>query len=145
MKTAMITALISLLVFASCSTQVEPFKYGTDICYNCKMGIIDPKFGGELVTKKGKNYKFDDVGCMVRYLKSGLLEQKDIAQTAVINFEKQNDFINVNKAIFAASDAIRSPMNFNAAAFSSKDAADKFLADKPGKELNWNELYNKIE
>ena len=145
MKASITSAVISLVVLASCSTQVEPFKYGTDVCYNCKMGIIDPKSGGELVTKKGKNYKFDDVGCMIRYLKSGLLEQKDIAQTVVINYEKQNDFIEVSKAIFAASETIHSPMNFNAAAFSTKEAADKFLTDKPGKELNWNELYNKIE
>ena len=144
-KAALVTSLIPLLILTSCSTQVEPFKYGADICYNCKMGIIDPKFGGEIVTKKGKNYKFDDVGCMVRYLKSGSLDQKDISQTVVINYEKQNDFLDVSKVTFAAGDAIRSPMNFNAAAFSTKEAADKFLSDKTGKELNWNELNKKIE
>ena len=109
------------------------------------MGIADIKFGSELVTKKGKIYKFDDIGCMVRYLKSGALEQKDIAHTVVINYEKKDDLLDVNKTAFAVSEEIRSPMNFNTAAFAGKEAAQKFLSDKEGKILTWNEIYNRIE
>jgi len=144
LQAALVTALIPLF-FASCSAKPEPFNYGKDICYNCKMGIIDPKFGAEIVTKKGKLYKFDDIGCMVRLLKSGSIEQKDIAQTVVINYEKQNDFLDVKKASFAASNILRSPMNFNIAAFASEEVATKFLSGKNGNEMTWDELYKRIE
>jgi copper chaperone NosL len=140
-----IAAIITAVSFSSCSAQPEPFNYGTDVCHTCKMGVADIKFGNEIITKKGKVYKFDDIGCMVRYLKSGVIEQKEIAQTVVINYEKKGDFIDVNNAAFAVSQEIRSPMNFNTAAFTNKEVATKFLAGKNGKILTWNEIYNKIE
>jgi copper chaperone NosL len=109
------------------------------------MGIADKKFGNEIITRKGRILKFDDIGCTVRYLKSGSLDQKDIDQTVVINFEKANDFINVNNAFFVVSEEIKSPMNFNTAAFASNESASNFLSGKNGKVMKWNEIYNKIE
>jgi copper chaperone NosL len=141
---AIVTAMVTIFL-TSCSVQPEPFKYGTDICYTCKMGIADVKFGSELVTKKGKVYKFDDLGCMIRFIKSGTIEQKDIARTVVINYEKKNDFTDVNKAVFVVSEEIRSPMNFNTAAFADKEAAGKFLTGSKGNIMTWNEIYNRIE
>jgi copper chaperone NosL len=140
------SALVLLTIFlTSCSAQPEPFKYGTDVCTTCKMGIADIKFGNEIITKKGKIYKFDDIGCTVRFLRSGIVEQKDIDQTVVINYEKKDDFLNVNKAVFVISEEIKSPMNFNTAAFTDKERATEFLKGKTGKLVDWNELYNKIE
>ena len=55
-QTALKLALLLLLPvfsFSSCSSKPEPFRYGQDICHSCKMGIVDPKFGGELITAKG--------------------------------------------------------------------------------------------
>ena len=139
-------ATVMLTVFlTSCSAQPEPIKYGIDVCYTCKMGIADIKFGNEIITKKGKVYKFDDTGCMIRYIKSGSIEQKEIAQTVVINYEKKDEFLDVNKAAFVTSEEIRSPMNFNTAAFADKAAATRFLTGKIGKIFNWNEIYTRIE
>jgi copper chaperone NosL len=140
-----VTMSLLTVLLVSCSAQPEPFKYGTDVCHTCKMGIVDIKFGNELITKKGKVYKFDDVGCAVRFLKSGTIEQKDIEKVVVINYEKKDDFLDVNKASFAVSEVIKSPMNFNTAAFISQEAATKFLSDKTGRTLNWNEIYSRIE
>jgi copper chaperone NosL len=142
LSSALVTSFI-LFFLVSCSSQPEPLKLGKDICHLCKMGIADARFGGEVITKKGKVFKFDDIGCMVRFIKSGGIEQKDIAQTVVINYEKQNDFINSDKAVFLAGETIKSPMNFNIAAFPDADAANKVI--RGGKTLSWNELYQRIE
>ena len=139
-----IAASLALLL-VSCSARPETFKYGTDVCYTCKMGIVDIKFGNEIITKKGKVFKFDDIGCMIRYLKSGSIEQKDIAKTVVINYENKDEFLDVSNASFAVSEEIRSPMNFNTAAFTNKEEATKFLEGKSGKIFNWNEIYSRIE
>ena len=144
LNAALVTALIPLFL-TSCSAKPEPFKYGTDVCYTCKMGIVDTKFGNEIITKKGKIYKFDDIGCMIRYLKSGVIEQKEIEQTVVINFEKKDDFLDVKKAVFVTSKEIRSPMNFNTIAFANKEAAANFLVGKVGRVFSWDEIYSKIE
>jgi len=132
--------VLLLLFFVSCTIQPEPLKYGVDICYSCKMGIADTKFGAELISKKGKVYKFDDIGCLTGFLKSGAVEPVEIAQTLVINYEKQNDFLNADKAFFVISEEIRSPMNFHTAAFGEKKQAEEFLAGKKGKILRWNEI-----
>lgn len=136
--------LLSLLL-GSCKAQTEPFKYGTDNCHFCKMGIVDTKYGCEVVTKKSKVYKFDDLVCMARFLGSGILPEQDIALKVVINFEKQNDFIAVDKAVFWTSPTLRSPMGSNAAAFRNQEAANAAGASKEGTLLNWNEIYTKLK
>ena len=105
------------------------------------MGVADPKFGSEIITGKGKIYKFDDIGCMIRFMKADGIEKKNIARTVVVNYEKQNDFIDAAKAVLIISESTKSPMGFNIAAFSNKESISKF----GGKTFSWNELYNKIE
>jgi copper chaperone NosL len=138
-------ALILSLFMSACSAKTEPFNYGKDNCHFCKMGIIDPKFGGEVVTKKSKVYKFDDIICMARFLQSGTLKEGEIAQKVIINFEKENNFLDVNKAIFWVSPELRSPMGSNTAAFSSKQAAEKASTGKEGQLMTWEEIYKKIK
>lgn len=141
---ALATSLV-LFTLSSCNTKPEAFKIGTDICYLCKMGITDTKFGGELITDKSKIYKFDDIGCMIRFMKGSELNKNNIASTWVINFEKPNEFIDANKAVLVASPLTRSPMGFNLAAFSHQDAAAKVVAGTSGKIFSWNELYAQVE
>jgi len=138
-------SFFSVLVIAGCKPKTEPFDYGKDNCYFCKMGIADPKYGGEIVTRKSKVYKFDDVVCMVRFLQSGTLKEKEIAQKVIINFEKENDFLDADQAVFWVSPQLRSPMGSNAAAFSSQEAAEKAKAGKDGQIMKWEELYNKTK
>lgn len=141
-----VASLVFISILASsCSAKTEQFKYGQDNCYLCKMGIIDPKYGAEVVTKKSKVYKFDDVICMARFLHSGVLKEEEIAQKVVINFEKENDFVNVDKAVFWVGPSLRSPMGSNAAAFVSQQAAEKIKAGKEGQLLNWAELYQRLK
>lgn len=141
LSSALVTSFI-LFSLASCSAQPEPLKLGEDVCHLCKMGIADAKFGSEVITKKGKVFKFDDIGCMIKFMKAGGVEQKDIKQTVVINYDKQNDFIATDKAVFVIGGSIKSPMNFNIAAFTDATAAAKI---PEGNTLNWNEVYQKIE
>ena len=138
------TATLGMLI-ASCTAKTEPFSCGKDSCYFCKMGIVHAKYGGEVVRKKSKVYKFDDVICVSRFLKGGTTPEKDIKQTVVINFEKQNDFFDINKTVFVVAAEVRSPMNSNAAAFASKEAAEKFNTGKAGIVLSWKELQSKLQ
>jgi copper chaperone NosL len=148
-KTKLVSAMVPVIFLSifisSCSTKPEPFKYGKDDCYFCKMGVVDTKFGGEVITKKGKVYKFDDVICMVRFLKADGVKENDIEEKVIINAEKENDFVDVSKTIFWISPELRSPMGSNAAAFSSQQAAEKAKNGKDGQLMNWDELYNRIK
>jgi len=114
---------IILLFLISCNTNPEPFKPGKDNCYACKMAISDTRFGAELITKKGKIYKFDDLHCLAGLLLSNAVEEKDIAQTLTINFNRPNSFVDVNKAVFLTGEGVKSPMGSNAAGFPTKEEA----------------------
>ncbi|MBI3137441.1 MAG: nitrous oxide reductase accessory protein NosL [Sphingobacteriales bacterium] len=129
----------------ACRPGPTPFVYGKDICYTCKMGIIDPKFGAELITKKGKLYKFDDVICLNQYLKTGATEEKEIRQTVVVNFEKGNEFLDIHTASFLVAPDLKSPMGSHAAAFATKTNAEKARQEIKGELLNWKELSAKLE
>lgn len=137
--------LAGLVWLSSCSTGPEPFAFGKDLCHTCKMGIIDPKFGAELITKKGKIYKFDDVSCLNHYLKSNATETSDIRQLLVINFEKENDFLPIDQVVFVLGPAVKSPMGSHAAAFASRDKAEKMNATLQGELLSWKEVTGILE
>jgi copper chaperone NosL len=131
--------IISLL---SCSGKPEPFTYGSDICADCSMTIMDPKFGAEIVTKKGRVYKFDDAHCVIEFTKGNKIQPADIAQTVFIDYENNKNFLDVQSALFVVSPQLKSPMNSNAAAFSSKASADKIAAQTNGEVMNWEQLQN---
>jgi copper chaperone NosL len=139
-----LTSLLLVVLFSSCSSQPEPFRYGQDLCHTCKMGIIDPKFGGELITTKGKLYKFDDLNCMALFIRSGKVPQNQIEKMVVINYEKEQDFIEVQKSYFLLSPAIKSPMGGNTAAFASQEAAQKLNNEVNGKIIRWNDFCEQV-
>ncbi len=139
------SAIALTLSIMACSAKTEPIQFGKDQCSFCKMTIMDPKFGGEVVTKKGKVYKYDDVICLSQFLHSGIVKEEEIAQVVFVNFEKENDFISSEKAMFWVSSALRSPMGSNAACFSSPESAKKASQEKEGRLISWNELHQQFK
>ena len=137
----MTAALLPLLLLYSCQTNPQPFEAGKDTCHFCKMGITDTRFGGELITKKGKLYKFDDLVCLASYLKAGNEESTAISRTLVILFNHPNEFADAEKAFFAADPALRSPMGSNTAAFSTRQEAAQFVKQQPdARIINWQDI-----
>jgi len=146
-KSAPVLAIFSicLLTLISCNTKAETFVPGKDNCHFCKMSITDTRFGAEVITKKGKIYKFDDLHCLAGFLGSKVVEEKEIAQTLTIDYNKPNSFIDVNKAFFLVADELKSPMGSNAAGFSSKDAANSVKKSGAGELLSWPALLQKLK
>jgi copper chaperone NosL len=136
---------IILSVFATaCNTEPAPFLLGQDTCVDCKMTIMDPKFGGEIITKKGKVFKFDDAHCLANFIKNGTVKTADIAKTVFIDHGKANHFLDVNSLFFVVSPQLKSPMNSNAAAFPDAASAQKIATQTGGKIVKWNELMNSL-
>ena len=130
--------LIALLSFTSCASGPEPIRYGKDNCHHCKMTLTDKRFGAEIVTQKGKVFKFDDLNCLVNFLKSGEVPAENIAQTLSVNFKKTGQFVDVHQAFFLENEAIKSPMRADVASFSEQKDLDAVKAEiGGGKELNW--------
>ena len=143
-RKSVVIASVVLLTLASCSAEPQAIAFGKDLCDECKMTIMDPKFGGEVVTKKGKVFKFDDAHCLANFMKSGKVADGDIAQTVFLNHQENNTFLNAAEAQFVVSPQLKSPMNSNAAAFADKGTADQKATQVSGTVMNWNTLLNKL-
>jgi copper chaperone NosL len=143
-KTVLAAAMVPVLLFTSCTTRPEPFAYGKDSCDDCRMTIMDPRFGGEIITKKGKIYKFDDAHCLVNFIKGGNIKQADIAQTVFIDYENDKNFLDVKSAWFVVSDQLKTPMNSNAACLSTKQTAEQKAKQINGSVKNWDQLYQSL-
>jgi copper chaperone NosL len=104
------------------------------------MTISDVRFGVELVTKKGKVFKFDDVHCMAAYLKTNDTEPDNIKNYYLSNYSGKHQLIPVDAALLLKSDGLRSPMGGNVAAFDNKDSLLVIQKYFSGNTITWSEL-----
>lgn len=128
------------LCLGGCSTKPQALRIGQDNCDFCKMTISDNRFGAEIVTKKGKIFKFDDEHCIIGFLNSKTVAKQDIAGIYFTDFSVPNELINVEQAHFLQSPALKSPMNGNVAAFSNEDSMQKIFQQLNGNKISWEEM-----
>lgn len=127
-------------VMTACSVKPEPLQFGKDACHLCKMTLMDNKFGGELVTKRGKVYKFDDINCMVNFYNSGYEPVEDFQHKLVIDYTNPGKLIEADFTHYLKSDKIRSPMASQIAAFADEATMKKFKQDWKAIYLSWQEV-----
>jgi copper chaperone NosL len=132
--------LIIAFLILGCEVAPQPLEYGIDACHTCKMTLMDPKFGAEIVTEKGKVYKFDDINCMVDFYNSGYESTDKMAHIMVIDFSQPEKLIQARDAFYIKSNQIRSPMSSGIAAFETEAEMDKHKKEWKGIWLSWGEL-----
>ena len=133
---------ISLL---SCNVAPEPLQYGKDSCHTCKMTLMDKRFGAELVTQKGKVYKFDDVNCMLNFYNSEGNSPEVFSYKLVVDFTHPAKLINAADAFYLKSPEIKSPMASQVAAFEKKESMEDFKKQLSGIYLVWGELVTQFK
>ena len=126
-----------LLILNSCKAGPEPLILGKDHCSFCQMTFSDLRYGGEIQTKKGKIYKFDDSYCLLSFIESKEVDSKSISTVYFTDFAGDHQLVESGKAFLLQSDLIRGPMNGNMVAFSSEDSLKKLERQYPGKALKW--------
>ena len=134
----MLTAALSLA--AACGARgPEPIAYGSDACAYCRMQIVDPRFGAELVTTKGRAVEFDSIECLVAYYKQAA-GAHDVASVWVSDFRHPGTLIDATRARFVDLGPGKAPMGRGWAAIAdSTDAAAIGIAD-PAAIKRWTDL-----
>ncbi len=137
--------LVASLQMIACAEKgpVE-IHYGQDQCEYCKMTIADKRFGTELVTSKGKAYKFDSIECLAAYRYTSSLSAENIQSMWITDFGYPGSFLDVDKAQIIASERQKSPMGMGLVAVATKQQAEKLIEVVGGMTLPWNEVINLV-
>ncbi|WP_127126205.1 nitrous oxide reductase accessory protein NosL [Pseudoflavitalea rhizosphaerae] len=139
-KTALIISCALMFTLSSCSGGPHPIKFNVDVCDHCKMTITDPKFGGELLTKKGKIYRFDDAKCLSGFLHAGTVKKDDVKNIYLLDYANQGQLLDASSSVLLKSQELKSPMGGDLAAFASKEAAEQFQKQFNATLTSWNEI-----
>lgn len=107
------------------------------------MTIVDRQHGAELVTTKGRVYKFDAIECMVHYLQQEGEEQ--FALFLVNDYLAAGELVDARTATFLISPAIPSPMGAFLSAFADENAAGRVAREKGGTLHDWVSLRPVLE
>jgi copper chaperone NosL len=137
--------LFLLFTLTKCGGKPEPINYGSDECEFCRMLISDKRYGAELISDKGKVYKFDSIECLVNFalVKNLIGDEKQIM--LVTNFRKPENFINCKKAFYVHNESFRSPMGLNVSSFGDQKSAQKFLSENGGAGFSWFDVIEKVK
>jgi len=128
------------MLFSSCSHEPQAIKYGAEACDFCKMTILDGKYASQVISTKGKVYKFDDSHCLFEFLKNGGVWRNEIAGIYFSDFAGSGKWLKSDQAIFLKSDKLRGPMGGTVAVFTSEAVAKTMNAQVGGEIVTWQEL-----
>ncbi len=102
------------------------------------MTIVDKIHGAQIVTDKGKVFKFDAAECLIRYHND--LENNEGYLLFTNHFETPEAFVPMKDAVFLISEALPSPMGAFLTAFKTNAKANQLKEEKGGALYSWEQL-----
>ncbi len=134
-------AIVLFCVFlAGCHTGPGVITAGKDHCYFCKMTITDVKYTAEIVTTKGKVYKFDDMHCLLAFTGAKMIDEVLIKDIYLSDFTGNHSLLKADESFLLQGGDIRGPMNGNIIAVSNKDSLEKLALHFNASETTWQKL-----
>lgn len=131
-------------ILTGCSLEPKPISYGQDQCAFCKMTITDARYGSELITKKGKIFKFDSAECLIDFVATEEVQEKNIHSLLITDFATPENFTDAKTAHYLISQNLPSPMGADLTGFHNKADAEKFRAEYDGRLLTWGEVTREL-
>ncbi|MBK5214387.1 MAG: nitrous oxide reductase accessory protein NosL [Flavobacteriaceae bacterium] len=143
MKSFIFLGIITALLI-SCNVSPQQIEYGTDACHYCNMTIVDRQHASQVVTTKGKAFKYDAIECMIHSSQEELKDTK-IALYLVADFNQPGQLMDATSASYLVSNQISSPMGANLSAFENEKAAQKTKEKFTGELFSWEEIQNHLK
>lgn len=134
-------ACIGFLVSA-CTIEPKAIDFGNDDCDYCKMTISDSRFGAEVLTKKGRVYKFDDMHCVNGFLEDEIVPEDQVHSIWLVDFSNPEHLIRAEKSFLLYNEKLQSPMGANIAAFEKEEELHKYHTEHSGEILKWSDFLN---
>jgi copper chaperone NosL len=101
------------------------------------MTVSDPRFAAELVTRKGRIFVFDDVGCLATFTATGPVPPDQVQGVWVTDLRHPGTLIPAQDAMYLRTDSLRTPMGSHLVAV-PRQAADSLRSALGGELLDWS-------
>jgi copper chaperone NosL len=112
---------------------------GARSCDYCRMTISDERFGGQLITTKGKVYAFDSIECLASFY----LQQPAIGENSTVwvaDYANPGHWVAADTALFARSEQHQSPMGLNLVSFAAGSDTRLALGATSNAPLRWPQV-----
>lgn len=138
MKQIFLFSVLAIFLF-SCEVKPAKIEYGADACHYCDMTIVDAQFASQLVTSKGKAYKYDAIECMVHSLQEHFADV-EMSYKLVADFKEPGELIDASSSYYLVSENLPSPMRGNLSAYKTQEAAQAQQSELEGKVYTWEKI-----
>lgn len=134
--------LLAVMTACGGAKKYEPqaINEEVDVCVICNMQVKDDAFATQLTTKDGKNYKFDDIGCMNEWK-----QQNGTGNIGMDFVRDYNDkeWIEYKQAAYVYDASLRTPMAYGVISFKDAASAEAFVKEQGvGTVMTAEELEN---
>jgi copper chaperone NosL len=104
------------------------------------MTIAEPRFAGQLVTRTGKVFAFDDPACLAAFVASGRVPPVQVHSVWVNDFLAPDSLIEATAAAYLRVPGINTPMGSHVIATGQGPRADSLQLALGGEALRWEQL-----
>jgi copper chaperone NosL len=111
--------------------------FGQEACSHCHMRVVDSRFSAQVITRTGKIYIFDDLGCLANWLRE---EPAPVASTWVWSMTPGEGWLPAVEAVYLQSDSLHTPMGSGLAAHRPGPGADSLRVRLAGRLMTWDEV-----
>jgi len=139
------TPALALFLVMSCEPTVKAINYGHDGCSYCRMTIVEEGYGAELLTKKGKSFKFDSVECLAAFVIKGEVSPENTHGLYFTDFEDAGNLYPMEELIFVRASKLKSPMGLNLSAYRTSGTAANVAELYFGETMTWPQVKNYVE
>jgi nitrous oxide reductase accessory protein NosL len=109
-----------------------------DMCAHCRMAISEKRYAAEFIDRDGDAFKFDDIGCLVSYIRARQ-SRDDIAVYYFNDFNSQQ-WVRGEEAYFVSSPEFKTPMSGGIVAFRDKSKSEDAVARFSGRLMSFNDV-----
>ena len=88
-----------------------------DKCDICQIGVTDNQFATEIILENGKALKFDDIGCMYKWME---INSGEKTKEKFVRDYDSKDWISLEEATYVYDKTITTPMAYNVISFKNK-------------------------
>src|SRR5699024_4341769 len=109
---------------ADLAYEPEEVNPDTDVCDVCAMAVADDQYATQIVLENEKALKFDDLGCLYKWIEEN--GKDDIGAAFVRDFDTE-EWILLEDATYVFDEEIETPMAYGIISFENAEDAESYI------------------